>query len=300
MPRFIFIPSEATTPSIYDGATGAFSLRKFFGWNKGVLRLRRSSDNGTATVFFDGASSQETITLSSYISTVSNTSPSTTTLGTWLGSDTCYVDTWYFQTPSLIIDIAPTQATLSSQPVFATSGVLELDGSEIAVKFSQDFLVDVSPLSALNYDDEFTVLTVSSNTTNNNWSGIFGNYSSTSNGWFVHNSRTTGRRIVTQRGASAGTEYYIQYLTQQNTSDKKLLVGVHDSTVNKAYYNGVFQESEAHNAEVYGNNDVVLGTFKTSFAKLTGYMQEVIVFPSDKTSDLSALNSDINSYYSIY
>ena len=298
MPKFIFIPS-ATTPNIYDGATGAFSLRKFFGWDKGVLKLRRSSDNGTATVFFNGVSSQETITLSSYISTISNITPSTTTLGTGLGSDTCYVEAWYFQTPSLIIDIAPIQTTQASQPVFATSGVLELDGSKIAVKFSQQFLVDSNFISALNDDNEFTILTVNKNTLNSSWAGIFGNLSTTNDGFFIHNDRSTGRRISTQRGTPAVT-YFCQYPVQENTSTKKLLTGVHNSTSNIGYSNGVLKDTVTHLSATYANLDVVIGTFKTTLSKLTGYIQEVIIFPSDKTSDLSALNSEINSYYTIY
>jgi uncharacterized UPF0146 family protein len=57
----------ATPATIYAGATAIYSLRKFFGWDKAVLQIRRSNDNALAYVFIDGASSQDEISLNSYV-----------------------------------------------------------------------------------------------------------------------------------------------------------------------------------------------------------------------------------------
>jgi len=294
----------ATPTTIYAGATAIYSLRKFFGWDKAVLQIRRSNDNALASVFIDGASSQDEISLNSYISTTSTETPDATTLATWLGSNDAFVRKWYLQRESLATDLQHfvEQATSSKQPKLASSGVIETKGGKIALNFesaSSQFLLSPDELSALDSTNENTILTVTSNETNVNVAGIFNTYSTTNDGYSVSNSRRTQKLITLQRDAG-NPDYKVDYINQQNTSNQKLITAIHGSVNNTAYYNTVLQGTTAHNSDPYTNTDILIGSFKTSFRFLNGFIQEIIIFPTDKTSDMSALQTDINNYYSIY
>ena len=48
------------------------------------------------------------------------------------------------------------------------------------------------------------------------------------------------------------------------------------------------------------NDRLTLGYRSSTVNVLDGTIQEIIIFPTDKTTDLPDLHTDINSYYSIY
>lgn len=305
MPRFIFIPSAATTPSIYDGATGAYSLRKYFGWSSAVIRVRRSSDNSLAYVFFDGTTSQDTISLSSYISTSSDTTPDATTLSTWLSSDNCFVYSWYFQQPSNTIDsdLVVSQTTNSKQPTFATSGVIETKNTKICISFnssnSQHLIRSGRSISALDSANNFSFIHVTNNNNPSANPSMFNTLSSTSYGFALYVDTNTSKRMLIQSSSASGN-LITEYIARETTANQRLINIIHNSTNNVGYYNNVLQDTVAHSGSSFGNSDILVGATKTSYGFLNGAIQEIIIFPSDKTSELSTINSEINGYYSIY
>lgn len=299
--RALAYKKAISTPTIYDDAVGAYSLRKFFSWSNAVLKIRRSSDNATAYVFFDGASSQDTISTSSYISTSSNTTPSATTLSTWLSTDNAFVEEHFFQTPDDTIntDFIVKQTTTTKQPQFATSGAINTYNSNIEYTFdgTNDVLTNILGLPELDYDQEFTVLSVSRHNVDAGRGTLF-NTGVVSGAYFaIFNDRRTNKDQILLTGGSLKAA---TLLAQQNSATQRLQTSIHNSTNIISYFNGTIQQTTAHSSEAYSNIRCTIGEWGTGKIYLNGSAQELIFFPSDKTSDLSELHSDINSYYSIY
>lgn len=298
--------TQSASPSvdIYSTMTVAYSLRKFEGWSNAVLKVRRSSDSATAFVFFDGATSSDLITLNSYISTSSDTTPSATTLTSWLGSDNLFVETWYGQTPDNTINTAykVSRTITAEQSQIATAGVLDTTGGLPRLNFngsSQGYFNGGAGISALNTGNQFTILTVSSNNASAGVGAIFCTSLTATSRVTVFNDRRTAKFSFNIHN---GTTAYNALLNSQIDSANQRLVTAVAGTSNlmTAYYNGTAQTTTATYTGTYTNDEIKIGSNNGGGLPLNGTVQEVVIFPSDKTSDLTTLHSDINTYYSIY
>ncbi len=284
----------------YDNVTVMYSLRQPLMtnlWSQAVLKLRRSSDDEEKYVFFD---SNGTISLDSKINT-GFSSPGTTSLATWVGSNDAYIATWVGINPTGSVSIGQlfTQTTVANQPKFITSGVISNTNSLPSV----DFLSDVRRMKVNAYAEttpqtDFTILTVSSSHITNAQQGIlclgFAN-----NSWSLNNDGTTGKNLA--RVKAGGGTYETLLLAQQNTTNQKLISLV--SKANKdmvGYYNGDVQTTGNYSND-YFNFQFRLGVKDADLADtLNGTVQEVILFDGDKTSDLAEIHTDINNHYNIY
>ena len=291
-------PNRYGVDSIYDDAIGAYSLRKFFGWSNAILRLQRSSDNQNAHVFFDGASSQDIVTTSSFISITSDTVPDTTTLGTWAGSDTTEVVRWYFQTPDDIID-ANKRAIGSGvgRPQFQNAGTINTKNGTIALAWDgdNDKLFTTTAFSELADNQDFTVFTVSSvdSTTLN---AVFTTSTSNTNFFTLYNDRRTQKRAIIIRNSG---DVAADLTAQVDSPDARILTAIHNGTNIISYYNSTLQNTVAHSGKTYTNNIFEIGVYGTTLNNLDGTIQELVLFPSDKTTDIDAIHTDIDTYYSI-
>ena len=125
---------------LYDGVSAMYTLRRpsmSTLWTNAVVKIRRTSDNQTAFLFIDGSSIDDTISLSSLISTSSNTTPSATTLSTWVGSSNAFIEEWLGITPNNTIDNNKTaiQTTTTSQPQLISSGVIITKNGKPSIDF---------------------------------------------------------------------------------------------------------------------------------------------------------------------
>lgn len=301
---FLIDPYKFASEKIYDGVSAMYTLRRPAMsnlWTNAVLKIRRSSDSNTAYVFFNGSDVDDTITASSLISTSSNTTPSATILSTWVGTDDAYVETWYGITDDNSIDSTKRarNLTTSEQPQFISGGsILTKNG-----KPDLDFLTTTTGHLAavlnsdLNSSNDWTILTVTYNNVSANAGSFFGTHATTITNLRLYTSRSTALRIAQYVNTSV-TVYETALLAQQNTSNQKLLTTTLNSGTMESYYNGTFQDTVVTTG-AYTNDSVQIGRrFGTN--KLDGGIQEIIIFPSDKTNDLTTLHSDINTYYSIY
>jgi hypothetical protein len=293
---------------IYDGVSTMYSLRRpamTTLWTNAVLKIRRSSDNATAFVFFDGADINDTLSTSSFISTSSNTTPSATTLGTWLGSNDAFVETWFGITDNNTIDTGKRaiQTTTGKQPKFANSGVIATKNGNPAIDFLSDLrYLTTNALTALNSGNSFTVISVSALSTLDTVGVVCSNsINTTSNdSRFIHlNDNRTQKALSVLRNTS-GAQYNADLLAQQNTLSQKLLTSVMNyPSALTSYYNGTIQDYLAVTGS-WVNNTFTIGVQRNEATQLNGTMQELIIFPSDKTSDLATLHTEMNAYYSIY
>jgi len=152
---------EFDTPIIplYDNVSAMYTLRQpamSTLWTKPVLFLRRTGSVASTTVYFD---SNGKISLNSPVGVGGD-------LGTWVGSNDAYVNTWYAITPDNIQDNTKRlgQSSNSKQPKFIDNGVIITKNGEPAI----DFLSSLRFLQAdantdLDSGNDFTALTVSSN-----------------------------------------------------------------------------------------------------------------------------------------
>ncbi len=288
--------------NLYATVQVVYSLRKFNNWSNAVLQLRRSSDDATAYVFFNGSSPSNLITLNGYISTSSITTPDTSpnvTLSTWIGSDDGFVSQWVGQLPDNITDsgLIPAQGTNGSQPQFISSGTIITKNSLPAIDFTSTtkFLTE-SANPTLASGNTFTVFSVSHSNSTADAQVVWSTAGADGSNLTIYNDRRSVKRLLIW----FTTVSFVADLTSQVDSDnQRLLTGLVTSSENKSYYNGTLQNTTSWSG-TYTNSAFKIGIRSTASNPLDGTVQEIIIFASDKTSDLTDIHADINDYYSIY
>lgn len=287
---------------LYDGVSTMYTLRipdMTTLWTNAILKIRRSSDNATAFVF-GGSTIDSTITLSSFVSTTSDTTPSATTLSTWLGSNSAFVERWYGITDNNTISTGKRliQTTTANQPIFAGgTGVIRVKNGKPYI----DFFTDTRNLEAgvnndLDSTDDFTILTVTHNTVSGNI-GAFMTLANISSTFNMHSNRSTSALRISHFINVPITVFETALLASQNNADQKLLTTILNSGTMSSYYNGTFQETVVTSG-TYTNDRFVLGR-RFDASRLDGGIQEIIIFPSDIAGDRTTIETDIDSYYSI-
>lgn len=292
---------DKTVIPLYNNISVTYTLRKpamTVLWTNAVLKVRRASDNSTAYVFFEGTTINSNISLNSLISTSSNTTPSVTTLSTWVGSGDAYVEEWIGITDDNTIDTDKTavQTTTTLQPNFIDNGVIKVKNGKPAIDFtSTSKYLSSNANTDLNYNNSFSLISVH-------------NQESDPGQRLWATSTITGGRLLGIAGRGAGKSMFIaintsdstlKYINQADTSNQKLLTLTTNGNNFSGYYNGTFQDQNTGLA-TYNNNVFQIGAERNGLFDLNGTIQEIIIFPSDKTTDLTALHADINAYYSIY
>jgi len=288
---------EFDTPIIplYDDVSAMYTLRQpamSTLWTKPVLFLRRTGSVASTTVYFD---SNGKISLNSPVGVGGD-------LGTWVGSNDAYVNTWYAITPDNIQDNTKRlgQSSNSKQPKFIDNGVIITKNGEPAIDFLSSLrFLQAAANTDLDSGNDFTVFSVSNNDVISS-----GEILTTSNTTAVNNYRiqlyndNRSNKLIAQLRATA-VNYFTNYISEQNTTNQKLLTTVITASDFKSYFNSDIQGTTNWSG-VYTNNKLKLGSNISDSVSLDGTIQEIIIFPSDKTTDLDALNTDINDYYTIY
>lgn len=274
------------------GLVHAFSLRKIWSnWTRSVMIIRRSSDNTTKHVFFDG----NTITLSSFVGD-NATTPSGTTLGTWISSDDGSVRIYYAQNENNILGEFIDDGI---EPQFITSGVIDTIGSLPAISFNgTTFLKVAGGIPELDSPNALTVVSVSSNTVSAGAGAVWCTTNADTNRLVSYNDRGSSKLIALAQTASGTVE--VNLLAQQNSSNQRILTVAIDGSKNmEGWYNGTSQDTETY-AGTYTNDYFRIGAQFGNLTRLTGTVQEILIYDVDKTADIAAVHSNINDYYTIY
>jgi len=287
---------QTRNENVFNEATAVWSFRKIYSnWDKAVVRLERSSDADLQFVFFDG----DEITLSSFIGTTVDT-PSATTLGTWIGSNDAYIYAWNAQNSSNTVDSNYTLNEGGTNVNIITSGVLDTKNSKVAAIFAgAERLVTSGVVTEMQSGNTFTMVSVSNNDTSSNLGCIFSIRVDAGNGGVIlYNDRRTNK-LFSQVINDSGTSSVLLNLATENVADQKLLTLIVDSSTCTAFNNNVEQDNNTWSG-TYDSDAMQVGVDKTNTFRLTGSVQELALFPSDKTSDLTLIHNNINDYYSIY
>ena len=195
-------------------------------------------------------------------------------------SSSGFVETWYDQSGNSNDAV---QATAGSQPKIVNSGTLlnELDFDGTNDTFSIDFGADLSQASSIFMVHQSDTTTATSNE-------FFDSASGANPRTLLDQSGTDYRIFST--GASVGTGVAM-------TTDKSLIFALYNGTSSLFAKNGT--PTSALNAGTTDiNQNSVLGSSGARF--YNGSMQEVIIYNSDQSSNRVALETNINSHYSIF
>ena len=301
---FLINPYIYAGATIYDDANAIYSLRRpdmTTLWTNAVAKVRRSSDNAVVYLFFDGAGADATISTSSFISTTSQTTPDATTLATWLGANDMFYEDIYAITPDNTIDANKTlvQGTTALQPRGALSGTISTKNSLPLV----DHVTGTRHMrsvfnSKLDPGNLFTVLSVSHQDTSTSNAVVWTSSSTSTSYIATRNDRRTQKRAMVQ--LDSGTTVNSDLTAQVDSSNQRLLTAIHNATNNILYNKTTLQTTTAHLSASYTNDRFQVGANAGGIAPfLDGGWQEIIIFDSDKTADISPIQSNIVTYYSI-
>ena len=264
----------------YPNAAVAYSLRKLRKpYTGAAIRVRRSSDNTEQDINFVGGDLD------------------TSSLLTFCGAGNGFVTTWYDQSGNALNIV---RAVATQQPKIVSSGVVEVKNLKSTIKFdgTDDVLSYSSPISAINSGNEFSIYSVHHNNTTGTIKTFWTNSTSGSNQMRGFGDTRTSSPLNFLISNSAGTAYSSTLSTVRNNTDQRLQVSVMDSgNVMRGFDNGATGGTATYTL-TYANAILQIGNGANG--ALNGGVQEFIIFDTNQLSNRTAIETNINDYYSIY
>jgi hypothetical protein len=269
---------------LYPDAAAAYSLRKLrTAYTGSAIRVRRSSDNTEQNIGF----------VSGELDTVA--------LLAFCGVGNGFVTTWYDQSGNLR---NASQATAANQPQIVSNGSVILENSKPTVQFdgSNDFLNRTESASNL-FATNFSVFNVHKVTGGSTRKAII---ETTSTGNDVLNpSFEYNGNLPTNLRLFSGQFTNNVLLVGTNTygNSHLLLNGLKNgTTIQELFVNnnseGTRSPSIIPTVNITGYN---IATFRSANDRFFGgNMQEIILYNSYESTNRSAINTNINTYYAIY
>ena len=266
---FGFMAGEVASASYllddYGSATVAYSLRKLSSSSTNAIRVRRSSDNTEQDIGFVGEDLD------------------TTALTTFTGAGEGYITKWYDQSGNSNDAI---QATTSAQPLIVSGGTVESVNSKSAINFN-------------GTSDYFDLTSAIATSTTTAWS------------WVAERS-TTGIKQSTLAQTVSNTPYSPYwfsdngiYYAPTNGSGN----GINNSSTGQFHlFNDAVSLSfilTLNGSSIGSNSYSFVTTNYTTLGRrqaeyTIGKYQELILWDSDESSNQTGIESNINTYYSIY
>lgn len=252
----------------YSGATAAYSVRKLrSAYSGSAIRVRRSSDNAEQNIGF----------VNNELDTVS--------LLTFCGVGNGFVTTWYDQSGNANDAI---MSTAANQPQIVSSGSLLTVNSKPCLSFD-------------GTNDSF-------NLTSNISTG------SSSFNTFVGKRGASGRRLFGLAGISTfqylwglwnDNNYYLQAKTTHyqgssstdTTTNQLLLTGLNNAGTMSMFKNGNTITS-SQISFLLNININSLGLYFTSYAYCE--LQEIVFYNSEQSANRTGIETNINSFFTIY
>jgi hypothetical protein len=251
---------------LYPSAAAAYSVRRLSGVYSGsLMEVRRSSDNALQDIGFDANGDLDTASLLSFV-----------------GAGDGFVSTWYDQSGNAN---NAQNTTASEQPRIINSGTLEVLNGIPALYSSATVNLAFSNV-VLTQDPYFISQVVQHNGTNK----IFiGDLTTTID--FIQNRPSQYR--VRANNVSVDFTNILSSSVQYNsniirTSGGDLIHSRNGST-----------ETQTAQAQDFTINGVFDG-YSTIDLSLVGYGQELVIWQQDYEANRAAIESNINTYFSIY
>ena len=256
----------------YPGAAAAYSLRNLIDTTTSVVRVRRSNDNTeqdfSAAEITDG------------------------TLTTFTGANDGFVTTWYDQSGN---NKHAVQATASEQPKIVDNGVVILENGKSGIVWSGDKRLLITSLNVQN-SKRFTQISVfkTSNKPNElDW--ILSGYNSNNFGIAFQNNINESRFLFdgSWRNASG-------MITEVNTQYLRSIYRTSDTSAN-VYNNENSYLSNVIGDTSYNNIPIAIGNhLYQDESPLDFIIQEIIIYPTDQSTNRTGIETNINTEYTIY
>lgn len=269
------VPVSAFTGLLdtYSGASAAYSLRRLSSTYTGnLIRVRRSSDNAEQNIGYD-----------------SNNVLDTASLLTFCGAGNGFVTTWYDQSGNAN---NATQSTAANQPQIVSSGAILTVNSKPCL--SLDGTNDV-----LNLGSSITV----SNT--NNFNSFVGKRDASSRSLYGLSGGTSQQYINMLYG---GDNKYYLYAKSGNyqvsssadtTTSQLLLTGQNAAGTMSIFKNGTTITSTQQSWN-YTNNISNIGNWLGGGYQAFCKLQEIVFYNTNQSTNRTGIESNINTFYSIY
>jgi len=250
----------------FPGAAAAYSLRNLVGTsNPAVVRVRRANDNAeqdfTATEVSDG------------------------TLATWVGvGNDGFVRTWYDQSGN---SRHAEQITTSAQPKIVGNGLVILDGSKPAIEFNG---------TSMNMTAAFSASLSQPNTIFN----VVQPRSFTELKYIVDGITDLARHVIYILTDQRVVIYADNSINSNITYgfQRRLLTGLFNTSSSQIWLDSVsVATGNSGSAPVSG---FTIGSRYTGVGVWDGFMQEIVFYDSNQSTNRAAIEANINAHYSIY
>jgi hypothetical protein len=282
--RFSYAADPPPVPLIldtYPNAAAAYSLRKLrIAYTGSAIRVSRSSDNAESDIGFNTDGSLNTTTLSSFV-----------------GSSNGRIATWYDQSGNAR---NATQSTAGNQPLIVLAGTLYTLNGKPSVywdKVSSQYLITSNFASAISQPiSTYTVSKIASLGTS---AAVIYDSSTTTGFALLHGGNTEPspgtNNLFINSGASIGIEA---------TVVATKLVSVLNNTINtNVFVNGV-QKVTNQNVGSNSLGGITIGNLRPlgyyNVYSFYGWISELVFYPSLQTANNTGIETNINSFYSIY
>jgi hypothetical protein len=288
----------------YPNAAAAYSLRKLrTAYTGSAIRVRRSNDNSEQDIGFTAGGDLDTASLKTFV-----------------GANNGFVTTWYNQGDSASLNF--TQSTAASQPRIINAGTIDIKNGYPSIFFdgSNDFMDVASSTATYSFlhktgQKALFIVTQQGTASNPNIAHLIlnnnaGSVNNAGYGLYYDDRASVSRNnaIVCQVGVTNSANVVIDYFTPNQLNLLTNLLDNNNSTAslrNSLYYNGanLIQLNTNTSSPSTGNalNNMRMGrqSNATTFSML-GYMSEIIIYPSDQSSNRTGIETNINSYYGVY
>ncbi len=269
---------------LYPNAAAAYSLRALnSAYTGSAIRVRRSSDNTETDIGF----------VSNQLDTVS--------LLSFVGAGDGFVTVWYDQSGN---GINSTQSTAASQPKIATSGIIEFENGMPTITFdgTSDYLTK-GVGNSLDYSGNnifsFAVCVASTQDSRVYADDILG-----VQGYII--SRPYGT-AASKTSINDGNGYKTPNTNPASLSTQSLLTteiigssGSFKSRQNSVLQNDITLSPWDGSIGTSGTAGFAIGAGANGGQNFSGNIQSLIIYTSNQSSNRVSIESNINSYYSIY
>jgi hypothetical protein len=245
----------------YSGATVAYSLRKLSTTYTGnAIMIRRSSDNTSTNIGFKADGTLDTTTLLSFV-----------------GAGNGFVTKWYDQSGN---GRDAFQTTDSRQPLIVSGGTVTTNGGKPVIRTASGTGFLINQINLGTTHSMFAVIDWL--TSNKEYFGSFAN----SHAFYQVDGEYRASGSMTRTNASFTLNRFLGVLLRTNSN---LQYYQNSATLGSAFTLG-------SNASFILSN-LIGEDYNWGFQ---GDQQEAIIYPTNVSSNRTGIESNINTYYSIY
>lgn len=275
----------------YSSAYSAYSFRKLrAGYTGSCIRVRRDSTGQTESdIGFDACGNLDTVALKNFIRNNSG-----------------FIVTWYDQSGN---GRNATQSIQLNQPTIVFFGRIVRRSEDIVVRFGNSTFLEASGTSGINISPTSYSYVGTRDSSSNSIKTIF------STG-IVATTRGYGAIYRNNVGANTQDSLRLQvrfvaatpraHGSYQNTTRvNHLLFGVITTSAYNTWFNGSDNRNITYTeTNATTSTNLIIGARKDEFNNMDNYLDgsisELIIWQSDRTTDRTGIEGNINTYYGIY